>query len=91
MSTKDKAKEICPICRRDKVLVNDHCHVEGEQRERICATCNSGLGMFKDDPEVMRRAADYLEQWKATFEDDELLAHARSLAHQQYRKLFPRV
>lgn len=81
---------MCPICRRDRVLVNDHCHASGEQRERICGQCNSGLGMFRDDPEVMRRAADYLERWASTIADDELLAHAKSLSHQQYRKLFPR-
>lgn len=80
----------CPICHETKRLVGDHCHVEGEQRARICATCNSGLGMFHDDAAVMRRAADYIEQWRATFKDDELLAFARSKTAEVYRKCHPR-
>jgi len=27
-----------------------------------CATCNSGLGMLKDNPELAQRAAAYLEK-----------------------------
>lgn len=29
----------------------------------LCASCNTSLGKFKDDPAVMRRAADYVERW----------------------------
>lgn len=79
----------CPICLRTKRLVGDHCHAEGEQRERICGTCNSGLGMLCDDPEVIRRAADYVEKWRALMADDELLQFARSKAYEA-SKLHPR-
>lgn len=69
---------ICPICERVvKRLVSDHCHATGEKRQRICALCNSGLGMFKDNPDALRRAADYLEYWKATIESDDLLAYVQ--------------
>ena len=80
----------CSICRLVRVLVSDHCHVEGERRERICGTCNTGLGMFHDDPEAMRRAAAYVERWKAIFADDELLAFARSKTMAQYDGCHPR-
>jgi len=29
-------------------------------RHLLCGHCNRGLGMFRDDPEVLRRAADYI-------------------------------
>ena len=80
----------CQICLQVKRLVADHCHAEGEPRARICSTCNSGLGMFHDDPDAMRRAATYIEQWRETFKDDELLAFARSKAAETYRVCHPR-
>lgn len=33
--------------------------------------------MFYDDPQVMRRAARYIERWRKTFKDDDLLAYVR--------------
>jgi len=42
--------------------------------------------MFHDNPETMRRAADYIERWRALFADDELLAFSRSKAMEAYRK-----
>lgn len=55
--------QLCPICRRHvPKLVNDHDHATGYQREYICGACNSGLGFFRDDAKVMRRAAKYIER-----------------------------
>lgn len=39
----------------------DHNHKTGEVRGLLCRLCNSGIGMFKESPEALRRAADYLE------------------------------
>ena len=63
-----KQKGRCAICRR-KVDPNwgarqthlDHNHLTGKVRGILCGTCNVGLGMFKESPKNLRRAAKYLE------------------------------
>lgn len=51
----------CAICKRvPKKLIADHCHSEGAFRGLICTHCNSGLGFFRDDTEVMQAAIEYL-------------------------------
>ncbi len=39
----------------------DHCHQSNTIRFILCAHCNRGLGAFRDDPMLMRKAADVLE------------------------------
>ncbi len=59
----------CSICgqppKRGRLLVVDHDHATGEIRALLCDMCNYGLGMFKDDPELMRTAAKYIEWYKS--------------------------
>lgn len=53
----------CAICgdeAKDKPLVVDHDHATGEVRGLLCGTCNSAIGLLKDDPEVIVKAALYL-------------------------------
>jgi len=69
--SRHRARRKCPICLQTKVLVNDHCHATGSSRENICITCNAGLGMFHDNPQHLRWAARYLEQWHAALKADE--------------------
>lgn len=51
----------CAICGDLKKLVVDHCHVTGAVRGVLCSHCNVGLGRFKDNQHLLRRAADYLD------------------------------
>ncbi|MBV2355821.1 endonuclease VII domain-containing protein [Streptomyces sp. J2-1] len=59
---------LCCICLAAPAAQVDHCHETGRVRGVLCFSCNAALGQFKDQPEVIRRAAAYVEgiAWKPT-------------------------
>lgn len=56
----------CAICNRrgaDRRLHRlhiDHCHQTGAVRGLLCSGCNIGIGKFRDDPDLLARAALYV-------------------------------
>jgi len=50
----------CVICGSEEPLVVDHDHKTGKVRGMLCNHCNRGLGHFRDDPELMEFAAQYV-------------------------------
>ena len=40
----------------------DHDHATGRVRAILCHLCNVGLGSFKDNPEALERAAEYVRE-----------------------------
>ena len=59
-------ENLCYICGTPgtetvhKKLYVDHCHKTGKIRKLLCGMCNSGLGYFKDSPELLENAKKYL-------------------------------
>lgn len=59
---------VCAVCRQpcnrstSTRLCVDHDHDTGAIRGLLCFQCNVGLGKFKDNAALMRRAINYLEQ-----------------------------
>tara|TARA_R110000744_G_scaffold336996_1_gene442270 strand:+ start:296 stop:640 length:345 start_codon:yes stop_codon:yes gene_type:complete len=52
----------CELCDNELTIQHiDHCHKTGKIRGVLCNGCNTGLGKFKDDVELMRKAIRYLE------------------------------
>lgn len=45
-----------------RAVILDHDHQTGFPRGFLCGNCNKGIGWFKDRPDLLRAAADYLER-----------------------------
>lgn len=64
---------VCAICNKPemstdkdggpRMMAVDHCHKTGKVRALLCGACNKALGGFKDDPELLRKAALYIESF----------------------------
>ncbi|WP_165967021.1 endonuclease domain-containing protein [Actinomadura sp. 7K507] len=51
---------LCAVCFDFPAKHVDHDHESGAVRGIACHGCNTGMGQLRDDPIVLRRAADYL-------------------------------
>jgi hypothetical protein len=56
--------EAAPILNELPTANLDHCHESGVLRGFLCAGCNTGLGLFKDDPALITKAAAYVQQFE---------------------------
>lgn len=63
--------ELCELCGEDEIadsrgvkknLHLDHDHRTGKFRGFLCIRCNTGLGCFRDDEELLMEAISYLRE-----------------------------
>jgi len=54
----------CAICDSTSNLQVDHCHETGTVRSMLCGRCNRALGGFGDNPELLMKAATYVQNYK---------------------------
>jgi hypothetical protein len=64
---KDYTLHRCPICNKTNIvgvslIVLDHCHRTGKVRGYLCESCNTGIGRFDDDVNLVQRAKEWLEK-----------------------------
>lgn len=52
---------VCQICGEDKKLALDHDHNTGNIRGFLCNNCNMGIGKFRDNTDLLKKAIDYLK------------------------------
>ena len=63
---------LCAICEKPETFIHhqtketarlavDHCHKTNKVRKLLCKSCNTALGLFKDDIGVMENAVQYLK------------------------------
>lgn len=63
----NKQMGCCAIClihqtnQRGFSMAVDHCHKTNKIRGLLCFMCNTAIGKFQDNPEVLRNALNYLE------------------------------
>lgn len=71
----------CAICGTDdpgpgrRNFDVDHCHDRDQIRQLLCHRCNKGLGGFNDDPETIRKAAEYIEYHRSRHAQEEGCSH----------------
>jgi hypothetical protein len=67
---------LCAICRKPETEIHpnskklrnfavDHDHDTGHIRGLLCNSCNRALGLFNDNPDILRSAITYLENSKS--------------------------
>jgi DNA-directed RNA polymerase subunit RPC12/RpoP len=59
----------CAICGTDESGAvdwhADHNHISKAKRGILCHKCNTGIGLLKDSPDILKKAIMYLEKYES--------------------------
>lgn len=70
----EKQEHCCAICGIHSSMANlgggnhlavDHNHDTGQIRGLLCATCNTGIGKFKESVATLQSAINYIQLWRS--------------------------
>ena len=72
----EEQRGLCAICGKAEIATTnfsdsvrsmaiDHDHVTGKVRSLLCTKCNTGLGAFEDNPELLELAAACIRRHKS--------------------------
>jgi len=73
---------LCAVCSNKESVINmksnkiqklcvDHDHATGKVRGLLCTACNKGLGMLKDDPDIVLKGYEYLIKHKEEIDGEQ--------------------
>jgi hypothetical protein len=76
--------EVCAVCGEGEVggwdLAVDHDHRTGHVRGLLCRRCNVGIGLLRDDPQLLAAATRYLGSVASSRTTDEPLTDRTTAA-----------
>jgi hypothetical protein len=52
--------QLCQCCHTQPAKSWDHDHSTMKHRGWLCSACNTGLGKFRDDVQLLNKAINYL-------------------------------
>ena len=87
-----KQNGVCAICYGPPVngrknLSIDHDHATGRFRAFLCDDCNTAIGLFEDNPKLLKQAIAYLEKHRAS--PEQLLPATDQAANQEPHAEYP--
>lgn len=68
----NQQKGLCAICNEPEIRTRngktqtlhiDHNHITGEVRALLCSACNVAIGYFREDPQILLAAVEYLRRF----------------------------
>lgn len=63
----EEQKGVCKICGKPQCVGTkldvDHDHSTGKVRALLCRHCNAGIGLLKDNADLVRKALIYLQEY----------------------------
>jgi hypothetical protein len=68
---KEKQNYCCFICKKHESIIKgrglvvDHDHTTGEVRKLLCTSCNTALGLLKEDTSTLVSMIQYISSYKA--------------------------